>query len=162
MVKCTFTSIRRAKDFINHFRDLTKKIQGSRRFRHGSFFFRATFFFLHSCYKFGAQPSKRKKSSRAYVYVRVSNQLYISFYFSFISFLSKERFRKKCPFLRNFGKEMPINSERMAISSEEIRIVGEEKVQSSEETPFNGERMAINGETIPTIEKPSEDARLSV
>lgn len=50
----------------------------------------------------------------------------------------------------------------MAISSEEIRIVGEEKVQSSEETPFNGERMAINGETIPTIEKPSEDARLSV
>lgn len=60
------------------------------------------------------------------------------------------------------SEEIPITSERMVISSKEIRIIEEIICQSSEETPFNGERITINGETIPTTKKPSDDARLSV
>ena len=44
----------------------------------------------------------------------------------------------------------------MAITSEEMGIIGEEMLQTSEEIPFNGEEMSINGEVIPGMKKPSE------
>jgi len=59
------------------------------------------------------------------MYARIADIYTFSFYFFFIFFLSKERFRKQCPFLLNFGKEIAITSERMCFTSEEIRITSE-------------------------------------
>ena len=58
-------------------------IDGSRRGRRGSFFFRATFFFLHP--ERDWRSLKEEKFSLACVRVRVSTTIYF-FYFSFIFF----------------------------------------------------------------------------
>lgn len=78
-----------------------------------------------------------KKISLAYVYTRAcASREILSFYRNIFIyfFLSKERFRKKCPFLPKNGEEMRITSEEMAITSEEIGITSEV--------------IAINGEGI--------------
>lgn len=54
------------------------------------------------------------------------------------------------------SEEMVITSEEIPIYSEEIIIIGEEIHQTSEETPIIGEEIGINGETIPIMKQPSE------
>lgn len=99
--------------------------------RRGSFSFSRNFFFFSLLPSDWQSLKKRKKFPRVYVRARIdeiNNSLEL--FFSFIEirkyfFLSKERFRKKCPFLRKFSEFIAITSERMGITSEEIAIISE-------------------------------------
>lgn len=61
---------------------------------------------------------------------------FIEIFYIFLFLLSKERFRKKSPFLRKF-------SEFIAITSERIRITSEEMVITSEVILINGEGILL-------------------
>lgn len=74
-----------------------------------------------------AKPQKKEKISsrictRAY---RRDIFPFIEIFYIFLFLLSKERFRKKCPFLPKFSEFIAITSERIRITSEEIAITSE-------------------------------------
>lgn len=75
-----------------------------------------------------AKPQKKIKFSRACVCTRAYRRdifPFIEIFYIFLFLLSKERFRKKCPFLPKFSEVIAINSERIRITSEEIAITSE-------------------------------------
>ncbi len=87
--------------------------------------------------------SSKNKKFLSRVYVRAYRRdifPFIEIFYISLFLLSKERFRKKCPFLRKFSEEIAITSERMGITSEEIGITSEV--------------IAINGEGILTEKCP--------
>ena len=141
MERSMSTSIKRARA-SDHFVEANKMVQGSHRYSARLFSFSRNFFFFSPAAMRLAKPQKKIKFSRACVCTRVS-PIYIPFllYFFFIFFLSKERFRKKCPFLRKFSEFIAITSERMGITSEEIAITSERMCFTSEEIRIIGEEM---------------------
>lgn len=75
-----------------------------------------------------AKPQKKIKFSRACVCTRAYRRdifPFIEIFYIFLFLLSKERFRKKCPFLPKFSEFIAITSERIRITSEEIAITSE-------------------------------------